>query len=130
RDASEHAAGIVDQPVEAAEMLCRVLDHTGDVGRFREIALHEEDVATRLANLRGKLLRGLAALVVVQPDLRLLLGIGARQRSTYAGRGARDENGLAGEVGNGEGRHGRAPLICRAFGRVPTRPPGSEARGT
>ena len=124
-DAAEHAAGIVDQAVEPAEMLGRLLDDAGDVGRKREIALGDERPRRPLADFGSQLFGRFAAFVVVQADLAALLGIGAGKCCADAGRGAGDQHGLAGEIGDGEGegiwqapwRRCKAAPVLRAPGR-------------
>ncbi len=59
--AAEHAARIVDQPVEAAEMLRTVLDDALDIGGKRKITLDEEHFAATVGNGLAKFFGGIAA---------------------------------------------------------------------
>ena len=77
--AADHAAGIVDEAVEPAEMLRAFLDHAVDVGGDARIALDEQGLAAAVADGLGQLFGGIPARIVVQRDAPFLRGIGQRK---------------------------------------------------
>lgn len=98
RLAPQHAAGIVDEPVEMTEGLRRLLDDTLGLAFPRHVALDQVHGAAGRPDLVCKLLRRFAAGIVMHADLGPLSRKGAGQRRADPGRGAGDQHGLAGQV--------------------------------
>ena len=102
RLARHHAAGIVDETIEAAEMVDRFVDDTPHIVRFRKVAPDKEDFVAGAAHFIGKLLGRIGAGIVVQAHARADLGEGPNQGRPDSCRSAGDEHRLALEVGNSE----------------------------
>ena len=115
--ARDHATGIVDEPVEATEGVRRLLDHAGHLSRFGSIAADQVDPPSGCLDLLRQGLRGVYACIVVKADKRPLRGEFPGQRRTDSGRGAGDQHGFFGKVGNDELRGHVLPPRGHDFSR-------------
>ncbi len=145
-EAAEHQPGVVDEPVEPAERIGRVVDDPARGLRIGYVAVDENRDSACIGDPFDHRFRGLLARIVVDRDLRALRRERCGKRRADARRCSCDEHRLAGEVGNNETRccghgiaRGNSRREERAFmrwtdsgvqlGRLPEAPgmPGTQA---
>ncbi len=116
RLAAEHAAGVVDHPVERAEMAGCRLHYGHRVVVLRDVALDEEGVTAGRGDRLGDGFRFRLAGIVVDRDPGALGGERFRHPRADAGRGAGDEEDLVGEIGDRE--RGQGVVLRLRSGRL------------
>ena len=103
-------AGIVDHNVQMAELLHRLLEQLGHLGRLRDVGLDRHGFAAGLLDRRDGGERGLGGRRVVDDDAGARLGEGDGETGAEAAARAGDEGDFAveAEVGLvvGDGAHG------------------------
>ena len=101
-------AGIVHQHVERAEILSRLADHGGDLGRLAHVGARIERLDAEVLLEAGALFldRGLVA-EAVEHDVGAGLGQRAGGGEPDAGSGAGDQRGFAFQHGSPRARYGR-----------------------